>query len=336
MTGRRRWTVTLLGAGALLVRPAPEARGQDPAPKAPLVFPTGTESVRLDVHVSRDGKPVTGLRAQDFEVKDERVLQKVRIATREETNVHAILVLDVSSSVLGPRLEALKTAARSLLEALSGQDRATVLAFSHAVRGVGPTAAVPASLQPLIGGLQADGATALHDALYAGLLLADPRHGRPLLVLFSDGLDKVSWLSHEQVLAASRRSEAVVHAVLVGRDEGAGAQPNWYFTPPGYAQWRGGTQVRWERSDARSPLEALTAETGGRVWAAADEALKNGFLAALAEFRQRYLIEFEPGSKRAGWHRLEVKVKGDSTQVRARRGYFYPAPGPRPAAPPEP
>jgi len=46
-------------------------------------------------------------------------------------------------------------------------------------------------------------------------------------------------------------------------------------------------------------------------------------LQPLAEFRDRYVLSYTPtGVSPTGWHRLDVKLKGKSGKVTARRGYF--------------
>ena len=57
---------------------------------------------------------------------------------------------------------------------------------------------------------------------------------------------------------------------------------------------------------------------------ATDEAaLGTTFLRVLDEFRQRYVLSYTAtGVAERGWHTIEVKLRGQSGEVRARRGYF--------------
>ena len=75
-------------------------------------------------------------------------------------------------------------------------------------------------------------------------------------------------------------------------------------------------------------LRELTAATGGRaIDIGKTEDPGPAFLEILQEFRRRYLITFAPtGVAKAGWHKLEVRVKRSGTRVQARSGYFSSAP----------
>jgi len=266
---------------------------QQPTPQVP-VFGTRAERVRVDVAVDRQDGRAAGLAAEDFEVRDDGARREVRLAGRGDERIHAMLVLDASTSVAGERLEHLKEAARATLSALRPGDRATLLGFRYEVRLLSGVADDPERVAAAVDGIVAGGYTALRDAAAAALSVAHPRHGRTLVIVFSDGFDRLSVLSPEATLELARGSEAVLHAVALQ----AGTAPPF--------------------------LEALAEETGGRTWPAeSPERLREAFLAALGEFRHRYVLEFEPEGK-PGWHRLEVKVKG--AKVLARKGYFLAAP----------
>ena len=92
-------------------------------PQAPPVFRAEVDVVRVEVLVTRGGAPVRGLGAADFEVRDNGRLQALDPILEEETPVDAILVLDMSASVNGPKLDALKVAARAFLDGLRAESR---------------------------------------------------------------------------------------------------------------------------------------------------------------------------------------------------------------------
>jgi Ca-activated chloride channel homolog len=255
-------------------------------------FSARIEAVRVDVLVTDKGQPVLGLGPGDFEVFDNGVPQQVDLVSYDQIPLNVVLVLDMSESVAGDRLNHLRAAGAALLAGLKEQDQAAVVTFSEKVSlGAGLTtdaAAVREALEAAAG----IGSTALVDGAYAGLVLGESDVGRALLILFSDGLDTASWLTADAVLDNAKRSDVVVYAASVGR-----GKPEF--------------------------LRDLTSATGGRLFEVEKTSnLSAIFIEALREFRQRYLISYTPrGVARDGWHRLDVRVKRKAT-VKARPGYL--------------
>jgi VWFA-related protein len=269
------------------------------APAQVLTFGSAIEVVRLDVSVTRDGAPVLGLTAADFEVKDEGTRQKAELVVQDNATIHAILALDTSSSVAGEKLSQLKAAAHRFVDALRPDDTLSLLTFSESIDLAVVQSRDRREAHAAIELARTKLTTSLHDACLASLTLADPALGRPLVLVFSDGQDVGSWTGAERVLELARESEAVVHAVVPAA------------------------------SDSPGVLHELTGETGGRVWVAEEgEKLGDVFLSALEEFRSRYRLQFEPqGVKPGGWHRLQVQLRQGGGRVYARRGYLHRAGG---------
>ena len=68
-------------------------------------FSSNVESVRVDVLVAQNGKPVKGLRPEDFELRDNGVLQTVDLVSDEEIPLNVVMALDMSASLDLNRLE---------------------------------------------------------------------------------------------------------------------------------------------------------------------------------------------------------------------------------------
>jgi VWFA-related protein len=314
----------------LAMVPAPAGAQEVPT------FATGVESVYVDVWVGHGTTPVSGLAASDFEVRDEGVPQQVELVDTSSVPLHAALVLDTSASVAGRPLEALKAAARAFLKGLGPDDRATLLTFSHVRRLRGPLAGSPSRAAAALDAVSASGTTALRDAVFTGLKLADPRRGRNVLTVFSDGEDRVSWLSEEAVEAAARRTDVTIYVI-----DSSGRSDKLYVADPSLnlpfnasARSGGPRTSDVSRGRTRSPifekhetvpfLRHLAEETGGQVFRAeAADRLDESFLGVLARVKSRYLLRYEPaGVEAGGWHKLEVRLRGKRGEVRARRGYF--------------
>jgi VWFA-related protein len=265
-----------------------------PAWVASQTFSSRVDSVRVDVLVTAGGIPVTGLQAEDFEVRDNGALQSVRLLEAGSLALDVTVALDLSSSLEPGQFATLRNGVGLLLEALQPNDRAALLTFNQTVFQqqalTSDVSLVRAALE------QADlwGGTALADAMYAGITLSEAAGRRPLLIVFSDGIDTTSWLSAGDVINAARRFETVVYAVST-----AGSRE----TP--------------------QLLRDVTSQTGGNLLHVTSRDFEASFIRILEEFRQRYLLSYTLGADPArGWHRIEVRVKRRGASVKARSGYF--------------
>jgi len=119
--------VVVLVSLVLTLAASPSGSGQQP------VFSSRADAVRVDVLVTRNGAPVRGLSAADFEVRDNGVLQQPTLLSADALPLNVVMALDLSDSVTGSRLTDLQTAGRGLLEALTDRDAAALLTFGLAV-----------------------------------------------------------------------------------------------------------------------------------------------------------------------------------------------------------
>ena len=265
----------------------------------PPTFSARREVVRVDVLVTDHGRPVPGLRAGDFDVFDSGVRQTITDVGVQDLPLNVLLVLDASASMSGPRLAHLRDAARAVLATMRAGDKTAVLTFDDAMTVVQPLTADAASAGEAVTRIGASqrlhgGGTALRDTVFAALTLTTAEPTRSLVLVFTDGVDTSSWLTTERLIAAARRSNAVVHAV---------------------------SAAGLEQDDVVRQLADITG--GGVVEVGKTDALRPTFLAILDEFRQRYVVSFSPeGVAPTGWHPLAVRIKGRSVSVRARPGYM--------------
>jgi VWFA-related protein len=282
-----RSLASIAGALVLLV---PHAAAQKPQ------FRTGVDLVVVDALVTDHGKPVEGLTAEDFDLRDEGVPQQINLATTAG-NVNVVLALDTSESLAGENLEHLKAASHALIGALRPGDTASLLSFSRAIGLLASAERNPAVIDRALDSVSAAGRTSLLDALYTSIAVSSSNVARSLVILFSDGAENASWLEQDDVMDSLRHASVVVYTV---------AAPN--------------------ELDARGTgmLTQIAEVSGGTVLhAGADRKLGSVFVNILNEFRLRYLLTYTPaGVQPAGWHRISVKLKGKSGRITARPGYF--------------
>ncbi|MEO8482754.1 MAG: VWA domain-containing protein [Acidobacteriota bacterium] len=290
MTRRTILALALAGVTTLAtpVTGAQSASAQNP------VFASRIQAVLVDVLVTRGGKPVTGLTAADFEVRDNGVRQTVGLLNTENMPINAVLALDMSASTAGSRLADITAATNALLDGLRPIDRAALTTFSSVIT---PRVALTTNLSLIRTSMRAvvpAGETAILDGIYAALMATQAETGRSLLVVCTDGRDTSSWLDPDELLESARRANAVMAVVATG-----GAR-------------------RW------SVLTDLTNATGGATTEIeSSRQIRNQFEAILREFRSRYVLTFVPtGVAEGGFHSLAVQVRGTRASVKARPGYI--------------
>ena len=285
------------------------------------VFRVDVDVVRVDVLVTDGNRPIAELAAADFDLRDRGVAQTIDSVVLEDVPLSVMLVLDTSSSVSGPLLTDLKSAASAVVDLLDASDRAAVVSFNGAVATECQWTSDKPTLHAALARVAPSGATALHDALFAALTLRDQRPSRALVLVFSDGADTASWLPGARVIELARRTDAVVYAVTLGSDDSS---------RPGYrVDVTSGVQPPLVESVPRpllmeTFLEGLALESGGALLRSlSSQTLQDTFVGVVKEFRRRYLVTYTPrGVDGAGWHPIDVRVKSGGGSVKARRGYM--------------
>jgi VWFA-related protein len=257
-------------------------------------FSSRALGVRVDVLVMDGGKPVAGLTARDFELRDNGVPQRVEVVDAADVPINTVFALDTSASIAGRPRTDLIAAGETILDRLKPVDRASLVTFDHAVTAAIPLTDDLSAVRAALRGIQPNGRTSVMDGVYVALAYTVDQPGRFLLVVCTDGADTTSWLRGPEVLDASRRTNAVVYAVTT--------------------------------SDGRrsEPLQRLSDATGGQMLqVSSSRDLRQAFERILTEFRTRYVLAYSPeGVEPAGFHRLEVTVPRRRATVKARAGYI--------------
>lgn len=267
---------------------------------------------QLYVTVTRDGEAVLDLRREDFEIIDSGVEQRLVTFERGDVPLTMVLLIDASESVMGQHLAASLEAARGLLARLDSLDEAMVLVFSDRVLQISEFSRGETDLADLVD-LEAGGGTALNDHLYAALRILEPRQGRPVVVLLSDGADTLSFLTMEQVLWKVWRTDAMIYRIQMTGD------------PIGDAALATVWRDRGANRQEADGLEQAIEQSGGRVrYVKRIEDLDATLASVLDELRQQYVLGYYPSSQRhdGSWNPVRVEVRAEGAVVRTRAGYI--------------
>jgi len=311
--------VSLATVGLILLQGA-LAIPQGP-PKAPPVFGVSVETVYIDAFVSLHGAPMVGLAASDFELRDNGVVQELDLAASDALPLLAVLSFDISGSLEGTKLMALKAASQALLESLRPEDEATLLTFGDLIEWLAPPTRDKSAIRQALDRLKPGGGTPVMDALYAAMTLPKSQ-GRTLVVLFTDGVDNMSWLDWRQVKLVAERSNAVVHVVSLQPPVALVAGPE---LPPRIGnRMLPASAPRSLEFEGPWALRQIAETTGGRYWEAASlDRLKTAFAAIAEAMGKRYVLRYSPENvPRPGWHKIELKLRGKKGDVHTRSGYW--------------
>jgi Ca-activated chloride channel family protein len=271
---------------------------------------------QLFVSVTNAGQSVQGLAQGDFEiVNDEGDRESITTFGGGDLPISSVLLLDSSESMKGEPLQAALAGVRAFVDRTRADDETMVAFFSDRLLAATTFIKDDAALQRALGEVKAAGGTAVNDHLYYALNRLQPRLGRRVVVLLSDGLDVSSALDMEQVLSRARRSQAMIYWLRL--DDPATAAKG----VPRYASiWRGYD----DNARQYSLLEQAVTESGGRVLKIRQLGeIDDAFRQVVDELRQQYVLGFQPRDARGrgNWRPLKVKVRGDEFAVRTRAGF---------------
>jgi VWFA-related protein len=254
-----------------------------------------TDVVVVDAVVSDGRKPIRDLVKEDFELRDNGVVQQIADFSRETLPLDVRVTIDISGSMTPADRGSVERALARLSGALGPADRVSVTTFSSDI--IERTALQPPPLAVDLSHGRAGQGTAVFDALLLSLITAPSLERRQFVLFMTDGDDTASYFDGRVAVETARHANAPTTIVLVANR----APVSVLGVFRGVASTTGGDLI----------------ELKGR------EGLSDAFLAALERFRSSYVLRYSPaGVARTGWHDIVVTLKSKPYTVRARRGYW--------------
>ena len=285
-----------------------------PAPNSPIppaIFSVKVHLVRLLATVrDRAGTVLTSLNREDFHVVADGVPQEISIFERTTAVPLSVAILVDTSGSTRIDLQYEVNSVSRFLHALVGegnpQDTFALYSFNWQVRletdyGRNPRRAEQA-LKKLVG----SGGTSLYDAIYLVSNELEPREGRHVIVVVSDGGDTASFKRFADAQRAAQQADAVLYPIVVVPIESDAGR----------------------NTGGEHALQTIAAGTGGRMfYPAGFEQLDSTFSEILHELRTQYFLGFYPkgvSSQPRQFHRVEVATANAAWRVSARTGYYEP------------
>ncbi len=244
------------------------------------------------------GRFVTGLTAEDFQVREDNVPQRIRrFDTIENLAINVALLMDVSASMRKKLWIATRSAQRFFETVMTPKDRASLMTFNHDIRRIVPFTNGIDDLRYGVDGFRAWGTTRLYDSVIYALHSFGGLNGKRALVLLSDGQDVDSDFYFKQVLEFTLRSGVAVYSIALGVEDAL----------------------------TLGNLQRLAADSGGRFFQVAGvSALDRIYRQIEEELRSQYLLVYEPPTKtrRHEFRRVEIDVNRAGLRTRSIHGYY--------------
>ncbi len=320
----RPFLVSLAALAA--VAPSASAQPGDPAP--------ASSEVRVEVFVHDEGRPLPAPDASDLTLRLGD--QPVPFEWTPDEPLSVAVVFDLSSSVTGARLRAASSGVASLFDSLSTEDRCALISFTRSTTLASGWDAGCAAAAEAARGLRSGGPSALNNAVLLAMGLLADAPGRPVLVVFTDGVDGASWPRDTWPLVAAAGHTPLVMGVTAPAARGAGSVGGVYGT---VSREDLANQISFEgrhvhdqdrdlrglrNTDPYWALAELAQRSGGELMRTDgnDEDLERALAGVLDAVRLRASLRFTPPAGTApGWHPLTVLSA--SGETRHRPGFAW-------------
>ena len=248
--------------------------------------------------IDRNGRFVRGLSKGAFRIFEDGVPQPVTHFIGEGTPRELVVAADMSGS-MEEAMPTCRAAVKQFLGGLRPDDEVTLLAFNDNIFTLARRETDTAIRQRAVDRLAPWGGTALHDVVLRGLDLLERQRGRRALVLFTDGEDRSSHATVEDVERRVETSATPIYVIAQGK----------------------GMRER----ELRRVMDRLADVSGGRAFFTDSiEELPKVFAEILDDLASQYLLAYDPAdpARDGSWRAIKVETAtGERHRVRARQGY---------------
>jgi Ca-activated chloride channel family protein len=288
------------------------------------VFRGAGDIVRVFATVTdHDGRLVTNLAQDDFEVRDDGKPQPITVFDNTPQPIRLIVMLDCSGSMHG-NLPLLRAASEQLIARLRPDDAARIGSFGIDIN-ISPEftrdtrvleRAIPTSIPE-------DAPTPLWRALDQAIdAFPKERQERAVILVLSDGKDAPApsfrgpFASQAQVIEQARDESVMIYAVGMRSRSAHPMQPG--FGPRGL--------MAAMVADLPDPGLAKVAEQsgGGYTEIRYGEDLGAAFAHVADELHSQYLLGYVPPKRDGKVHKIDVKIKSHGFDARTRKNYLAP------------
>src|SRR6202162_1423878 len=272
-------------------------------------FKVDVKLVNVFVTVTDEhGGPIASLKKDNFQVQEDGREQKIAVFDKESAlPLSIVLAIDTSLSTRKALPLELASARRFAHAILRPVDALSLYEFSETVSELTTFTSDLRVVDRGIDRIRMGSATALYDALFLGSQALEPRVGRKVMVVITDGGDTMSKVDYQEAVRAAESAEAILYSIIIVPIEASAGRDT------------GGEHA----------LIQLSADTGGKYFYAASlPQLDEAFRQISDELRTQYLLAYYPSQRLSDseFRRIQVTANRVSAstvfKVRHRIGYY--------------
>jgi len=247
---------------------------------------------------------VHGLKAQHFQIWEDKVEQLIEYFSSEEIPVTVGIILDVSSSMEG-QISAARNAIVTFLKSGNPEDQYFLIEFNNKISVVQDFTTDITRLQDRITFTRTKGMTAMYDATYMGLeKLRELKSPKKAVLLITDGEDNHSRYSAANIKGYLKEQDVQIFGIGITSEFG-------------------------HHQAGRSKIEELTDFSGGRAFFPNTVYDLEDICTKIAvELRNQYVLGYRSTNpnKDGKWRKIRVKVNAPEglphLAVHAKPGYY--------------
>jgi Ca-activated chloride channel family protein len=272
--------------------------------------------IRVDVRLVRvlatvknpAGELVGALNKDDFEILDNGVAQEIAVFERQtDQPLSVAMLVDASGSTakdLKYEVDSVARFFRALFAEGNPKDTVALYSFNYQVTLHNFFTHNQAPLEHSLRTIQGEAGTSLYDAIFLTSRDLEPRDGRKVMVIVTDGGDTTSVKDFHAALDSAQLANASIYPVLV--------------VPI--------TNDAGRNLGGEHALTTMALGTGGRVFQPTlGPAMDAAFSDIIKDLRTQYLLGYYPKNvplTKNRFHHLQVRTRRPDLRVTARNGYY--------------
>jgi VWFA-related protein len=297
----------------------------------PSTFSISVNLVKVPISIfDANGKLVTELRSEDFRIWEDQAVQKIRSFGMDRNPVSVVLVVDISTSGK-TELKKIKEAAKEFAEALSREDRVSLIAFDERVHRVLDWTSEAKRVRKALGKLRPGLRTSLYDAMYiAAKDQLRGIEGRKAIILLTDCLDNYSRVSFQQASLAVVQSQASLYVVskteIVRKQAKKERRVRMLIDIYKRLFGENADYIDEYFEKRETEMSSLAEQTGGRCFFPNDyNRIKGVYSEVARELKSKYYLTYVSNQDLSPntYHRIALEYLKPAGRIIYRKGYYY-------------